>query len=57
MYLTPKEKKLYSDLVKEYNKDKWSQTCGLDRFLKIKYENSGYLTSYYNVWQYAQNDY
>ncbi len=57
MYLTPKEKKLYSDLVQEYNKDKWFQTCGLDRFLKIKYESSGYLTTYYNVWQYAQNDY
>lgn len=57
MYLTPKEKKLYSDLVQEYDNKGYFKFCSLNSFLELRYESSGYLTSYYNVWQYAQNDF
>jgi len=56
MFLTPKEKQLYTQLVREYNSSPISNICSLDRFFKSKYENSGYLTSYYNVWKFAQNN-
>jgi hypothetical protein len=57
MFLTPKEKNLLTQLLFEYTSEGYFDIMSLNRFLESKYENSGYLTTYYNVWQFAQNDY
>lgn len=68
--LTPKEEKLYTKLVKEYQSSGLSNICSLDSYLAQKYEhavsraaknatdfNIMYADNVYNVWQYAQNDF
>jgi dsRNA-specific ribonuclease len=53
-------KKLYAELIKEYNENQWSKICGLDRFLKSKYESETNPTreqKLYEVIIFAENDY
>jgi hypothetical protein len=56
MKLTPKEKNLFAQLLLEYTSEGYFDIISLNRFLESKYENSGYLTTYYNVWKFAQNN-
>lgn len=59
----PEIDKLYSKLVKEYNKDQWSKIASLDRFLRIKRDaayDAGNLHMYnmlIDVIFFADNDY
>lgn len=55
LFLTTKEKKLYSDLLKIFNDSGLHRVSTFEAFLELKYQSSGCLTSYYNVWKYEQN--
>jgi hypothetical protein len=58
--LTKKQDKLYTDLVKEYNKNDWQKVCGIEQFIKSKIESCTDVWQHMNlqaVLEYAENDY
>lgn len=59
MYTNKEIDKKYSQLVKEYHSEDWYKICGLNRFLKMKYENAKPNESklLFEVLNYAENDY
>jgi hypothetical protein len=56
MKLTPKEKKLYCDLLLIFNESGLYKIATFESFLELKYEGSGCKTTYWNVWQYERNN-
>ena len=54
---------LYTDLVKEYNREQWFKICSLDRFLQVKAEsalkkgNGNLYNAILDVIAVADNDY
>lgn len=57
MTLTKKEKKLYFELLELFNNSGLHKVSTFEAFLELKYESSGCLPAYYNIWQFARNDY
>ena len=58
--LTKKQQKLYSDLIKEYNRDGWAAICNLERFIQTKVDKCTDVWQHCNltrVLEYCQNDY
>ena len=58
--LTKQEDAIYTQLVKEYNKDNYQQVCSLDSFLRNKWENEKderKAATYYQIWVFACEDF
>ena len=58
--LTKQEDALYTKLVQEYNANDWQKVCGIDQFLKSKWENETNPTKaamLYQIWFFACEDY
>jgi len=58
--LTKQEDAIYTQLVREYNKENYQQVCSLDKFLKNKWQNEKderKAAIYYQIWIFAQEDF
>ena len=61
--LTPTQKKLYSKLSNDYDKNGWYKIASFTNFINVQYENaikkhnSTLANNLYYVMQYAENDY